>query len=759
MRFVFVIGLWCLTLFAQAMKVECLVPKVGSLSLNDEYWFPGYIQPEFFDLGDRPFAALYSKGGETVLFSTISVDSKSAEASIEVFKLEKDIRQKWEKESKAWKDFSLQHSEDGTVWIATKTLPNNDVLISRFEWTSAPSKEPLKLIQSVLKSVKWMSLAQIDAQLKLPKTEFEESQIRANYLKRIERNKEWRKRFTKVRFVHHTFTMNELEEPTVAVYITHQFSYAKYYAQENEVLYSSLNYEQALNYLFESPGTIAKVNWQPACYWSTHLFLKKVVTENTWVIDQLNKKAKLAYANATGDTLLFSEAFKGTNREWLQPECFKPTYFKASTGVFRTAHDADSLYIYRFRKDESGWKNSRVALFNPRVIQSHPAYWGLKSYSKDYLANKMFVFDGPWNNEKRNQFSVVEMGATGKSTFDLSLPKYHIITIENDEMKRMRWGEFEGDTTEKLIIFPHMSGISISSYSAYDDFDYSCFAFEDRIPNFMLNEERKPSVSFKMHLTGLDNDRLEDNHHMGWYDEMIEYENYKQEVAESKLPEDRLYTTGLRRSDFDYDDKIEYWEVWISDGKIVQQKLSVGGEAKDEALIRRRISEDPIVKLLSAISREEIDPWIKQDMNAEEWNARSRDLGEDLNDEYKLREDIPWQTFVENVFAEVEEPIAFEPVAYVYGENEMMATIARLIKYPTIAKEMDIQGTIYVRLKVDSKNAVTGINILKSVKDGGELDKEALRVIELMKNDFRAEKRNGISVDSEIVVPIKFSLR
>lgn len=759
MRFLFLFGLWSLSLFAHAVKVECIIPKIGSVSLNDEFWFPGYIQPEFFDLGDRPFAALYAKEGETVLFSTISVDSKSGEAIIDVFKKEKDSRQKWVKESKAWKDFSLQHSEDASVWIATKTLPNNDMLIARFEWTSAPSSSPLKLIQSVLKTIKWMSLTELDAQLKLPKSQQDESQIRANYLKRLERNKEWRKRFTKVRFVHHTFTMYELEEPTVAIYLSHQFTFSKYYQQENEVLYASLNYEQALNYLFESPGTIAKVNWQPACYWSTHLFLKKVVTENTWIVDQLNKKAKETYANVTGDTLLFSEAYKGTNREWLQPECFKPTYFKATTGVFRTAHDADSLYIYRFRKDESGWKKTRVSIFHPRVIQSHPSYWGLKSYSKDYLANKMFVFDGPWNNENRKQFSVVEMGATGKSTFDLSLPKYHIVRIENDQMEMLNWGQFDGDTTEKLIVFPHLSGVSISSYSAYDDFDYSCFAFEDRIPDFMFNEERKPSVSFKMHLTNVDNDRLEDNHHMGWYDEMIEYENYKQEVAESKLPEDRLYTSGLRRSDFDYDDKIEYWELWISDGKIVQQKLSIAGEPKDLDLIQSRMKEDPIVKLLVAISTEDIDPWVKQDMNAEEWNARSRDLGEDIINEYKVGEEESWQMIEEVSIDEVEEMESFEPASYKFGEKAMMAEIARLIQYPTFAKEMDIQGTVYVRLKLNSQNVVTSSDILKSVKDGKVLENEALRVIELMKNDFLAERRNGKSVESEIVVPIKFSLR
>lgn len=81
--------------------------------------------------------------------------------------------------------------------------------------------------------------------------------------------------------------------------------------------------------------------------------------------------------------------------------------------------------------------------------------------------------------------------------------------------------------------------------------------------------------------------------------------------------------------------------------------------------------------------------------------------------------------------------------------------IARMVKYPVIAAENGIEGTVYVSFVVNHLGKVTDAKVVRSVD--ASLDKEALRVINSMP-DWKPGKQRGIPVDVQYTMPIEFGL-
>lgn len=102
----------------------------------------------------------------------------------------------------------------------------------------------------------------------------------------------------------------------------------------------------------------------------------------------------------------------------------------------------------------------------------------------------------------------------------------------------------------------------------------------------------------------------------------------------------------------------------------------------------------------------------------------------------------------EAVFVVVEEMPVFP------GGN-VLKYIARQIKYPVIAQENGIQGTVFVSFVIDKNGAVTDAKVVKSVD--ASLDKEALRVINSLPK-WQPGKQRGKAVDVQFVLPIEFIL-
>ena len=103
------------------------------------------------------------------------------------------------------------------------------------------------------------------------------------------------------------------------------------------------------------------------------------------------------------------------------------------------------------------------------------------------------------------------------------------------------------------------------------------------------------------------------------------------------------------------------------------------------------------------------------------------------------------------IFQFVEEPPSFPG-----GEDKLMEYLSKNIKYPTIAKENNIQGRVYVTFVVDKDGKVTGAKVLRGI--GGGCDEEALRVVKNM-SEWKPGRQNGRSVLVQYNLPVVFNLK
>ena len=106
---------------------------------------------------------------------------------------------------------------------------------------------------------------------------------------------------------------------------------------------------------------------------------------------------------------------------------------------------------------------------------------------------------------------------------------------------------------------------------------------------------------------------------------------------------------------------------------------------------------------------------------------------------------------VEQIFQVVEQMPDFPG-----GQAALMKYLGSNTVYPPIAKENDIEGTVYVQFVVDKTGAVTNVKVARPVDK--YLDKEALRVVSSMPK-WKPGKQNGKEVSVYYTVPIRFKLQ
>jgi protein TonB len=107
--------------------------------------------------------------------------------------------------------------------------------------------------------------------------------------------------------------------------------------------------------------------------------------------------------------------------------------------------------------------------------------------------------------------------------------------------------------------------------------------------------------------------------------------------------------------------------------------------------------------------------------------------------------------------AKEEEPVAFveQMPEFPDGQTAMMKFIQSMLKYPSIARENDIQGTVIVQFVVAADGAIYKVKVARGI--GGGCDEEAARVVKSMPK-WRPGKQNGRAVPVLFTLPIKFRL-
>jgi len=104
-----------------------------------------------------------------------------------------------------------------------------------------------------------------------------------------------------------------------------------------------------------------------------------------------------------------------------------------------------------------------------------------------------------------------------------------------------------------------------------------------------------------------------------------------------------------------------------------------------------------------------------------------------------------------------------EPYTYVEqmptfpgGEDKMTEYLYANMKYPSMARETNIQGKVYVNFIVDEDGKINNVKVIRGI--GGGCDEEAVRVVKGMPT-WKPGKQNGRTVPVSFNLPIQFKLQ
>lgn len=90
------------------------------------------------------------------------------------------------------------------------------------------------------------------------------------------------------------------------------------------------------------------------------------------------------------------------------------------------------------------------------------------------------------------------------------------------------------------------------------------------------------------------------------------------------------------------------------------------------------------------------------------------------------------------------------------GQEELFRYLQKNIKYPPIARENGITGSVFVQFVVEKGGNISDVKLLKGI--GGGCDEEALRVVRSMPA-WKSGKQNGKPVSVQYNLPIRFTIK
>ncbi|MFP4064164.1 MAG: energy transducer TonB [Bacteroidales bacterium] len=89
------------------------------------------------------------------------------------------------------------------------------------------------------------------------------------------------------------------------------------------------------------------------------------------------------------------------------------------------------------------------------------------------------------------------------------------------------------------------------------------------------------------------------------------------------------------------------------------------------------------------------------------------------------------------------------------GEEARQRFLEENLRYPQMAREAGIQGTVFVTFVVETDGSVTDVQVLRGI--GGGCDREAVRVVEMMPR-WEPGRQRGQAVRVQFNMPIRFRL-
>lgn len=125
-------------------------------------------------------------------------------------------------------------------------------------------------------------------------------------------------------------------------------------------------------------------------------------------------------------------------------------------------------------------------------------------------------------------------------------------------------------------------------------------------------------------------------------------------------------------------------------------------------------------------------------------------------------EEIIIQAPVEEVVEEEEEEVVFVVVetmpSFPGGNQALFKYLSDNMKYPVIAQENGIQGTVVCQFVVNKDGSIVDVEAVKNTSGDATLEKEAIRVIKSMPK-WSPGKQRGKAVRVKYTVPVRFRLQ
>lgn len=117
----------------------------------------------------------------------------------------------------------------------------------------------------------------------------------------------------------------------------------------------------------------------------------------------------------------------------------------------------------------------------------------------------------------------------------------------------------------------------------------------------------------------------------------------------------------------------------------------------------------------------------------------------------EVKEQVIQQEAPKEIFTVVEE----QP-GYPGGDESRIKYLQDNIKYPDEAKELGVQGKVFVTFVVEVDGSITDVRVLRGI--GAGCDEEAIRVVRNMPKWIPGKQR-GVPVRVQFNLPIKFTLQ
>ena len=143
---------------------------------------------------------------------------------------------------------------------------------------------------------------------------------------------------------------------------------------------------------------------------------------------------------------------------------------------------------------------------------------------------------------------------------------------------------------------------------------------------------------------------------------------------------------------------------------------------------------------------------VKNDIEIETEIIIDVEVDEDLEIEEYVPIEIEEEEIVEEeIFLIVEDQASFPG-----GEAKLYEFIRNNVKYPELAKETGIEGTVFVQFVVEKDGTLSNVQALRKI--GGGCDEEAIRVVKSMPK-WKPGSQRGRNVRCSFTIPIKFTLQ